>query len=124
MVAALEFAQVIAIAAGYAHTVVLTDDGDIYTWGNGRMGRLGHGTDSDEVLPRKLVIYSHVSVHPVAVAAGEAHTCVLRSDGSLVTIGRLTHGRGAEGVSIESVQEEVNAALRMQSYEDWAHFPS
>lgn len=124
MVAALEFQHVIAIAAGYAHTVVLTEEGDIYTWGSGRMGRLGHGADSDEVLPRKLLISSHASVRPVSVAAGEAHTCILRSDGSLVTIGRLTHGRGAEGVSVESVQEDLTTALSMQSSEDWAHFPA
>ena len=60
----------------------------------------------------------------MAVAAGEAHTCVLRSDGSLVTMGRVTHGRSAEGVSIESVQEQLKLALSLQSHEDWAHFPA
>ena len=51
-----------------------------------------------QVLPRRLDLLSaHPAVRPVAVAAGEAHTVVYRSDGSMVTIGRLTHGRGAEG---------------------------
>lgn len=124
LVAALEFEEVVSIASGYAHTVVLTEDGQLYTWGNGKMGRLGHGADSDEVLPRRVKVMSHPSIRPVAVAAGEAHTCVLRSDGSLVTLGRITHGRGAEGVSVERVQGQLKVALSLQSHEDWAHFPA
>lgn len=49
LVSALELQHVVSIAAGFAHTVALTLDGDIYTWGSGRMGRLGHGSESDEV---------------------------------------------------------------------------
>jgi hypothetical protein len=65
LVAALEFEEVVSIASGYAHTVVLTGEGEIYTWGSGKMGRLGHGADSDEVLPRRVTVHSHPTIKPV-----------------------------------------------------------
>lgn len=122
LVSALELQHVVSIAAGFAHTVALTLDGDIYTWGSGRMGRLGHGSESDEVLPRKVALVANATVKPVAVAAGEAHTCLFRSDGSMVTLGRLTHGRIAEGSCIQDSSGDVRAALAMQSADDWHHF--
>ncbi len=48
LVAALEFEACVSVAAGHAHTAALCG-GSVYTWGSGRMGRLGHGTESDEV---------------------------------------------------------------------------
>ena len=34
-------------------------------WGSGKLGRLGHCSDSDEVLPRKIALFSHSTVRPV-----------------------------------------------------------
>lgn len=31
-----------AAAAGFAHSAALTENGDVYTWGNGAHGELGH----------------------------------------------------------------------------------
>ena len=69
LVAALEFEEVVSIASGYAHTVVLTGEGEIYTWGSGKMGRLGHGADSDEVLPRRVTVHSHPTIKPVSLSS-------------------------------------------------------
>ena len=62
-----------------AHSVALTDEGTIFTWGNGGQGRLGHGSSSNEILPREVKLSAHSTVRAVAVAAGECHSCVLRS---------------------------------------------
>lgn len=98
IVAALEHHNVVGIAAGAAHSVAVTDQGETFTWGIGVGGRLGHGTGTHEFLPRQVILSSHATVGAVAVAAGECHTCILRSDGSLITFGRVSHGRSAEGV--------------------------
>lgn len=37
------------IACGSGHTVVLTIDGEVYTWGRGDDGRLGHGDNGWKV---------------------------------------------------------------------------
>jgi hypothetical protein len=57
------------------------------------------------------------------VAAGEAHTAVLRSDGSMVTVGRVTHGRFAEGACVGAMIKELRSGIEIQNAEDWHHFP-
>jgi hypothetical protein len=42
---------VLGISAGYTHTVALLDTG-VYTFGEGEHGRLGHGGEEDELVPR------------------------------------------------------------------------
>ena len=32
----------------------MTEDGDVYTWGNGKSGALGHGNWDEVVLPKKV----------------------------------------------------------------------
>lgn len=40
------------IACGSGHTVVLTTEGEVYTWGRGDDGRLGHGDNGWKYVPR------------------------------------------------------------------------
>ena len=77
-IAALEGQRVVSIAAGSAHSIALTDEGVIYTWGKGDLGRLGHGAGGHEILPREVQLSSHATVRPVAVGAGECHSCIFR----------------------------------------------
>ena len=49
---------------------------------------------------------------------------MLRSDGSMVTIGRLTHGRSAEGSCVQERVRELHSALALQAGDDWHHFPT
>ena len=39
----LEGKKVIHVACGFEHTVCVTEEGDVYTWGFGKNGALGHG---------------------------------------------------------------------------------
>ena len=39
--------DVVDVACGGAHSAAITASGELYTWGKGRYGRLGHG-DSDD----------------------------------------------------------------------------
>ena len=44
---ALEEGSVFDVSAGNEHTIVCAVEGDVYTWGSGMMGDLGHGSDKD-----------------------------------------------------------------------------
>ncbi len=45
---------VVAVSCGEQHSIAITDFGDIYTWGRGREGQLGHGSRNNELEPRRV----------------------------------------------------------------------
>uniref|UniRef100_A0A452J6J1 Uncharacterized protein n=1 Tax=Gopherus agassizii TaxID=38772 RepID=A0A452J6J1_9SAUR len=47
--------EVVDIAAGGAHSACITAAGDLYTWGKGRYGRLGHGDSEDQLKPKLFI---------------------------------------------------------------------
>jgi len=44
--------DVVDIACGGAHSAAITARGELYTWGKGRYGRLGHGDGEDQLRPK------------------------------------------------------------------------
>lgn len=46
--------EIINIACGGAHSAAISVSGEIYTWGKGRYGRLGHGDSEDQLRPKKV----------------------------------------------------------------------
>ena len=44
--------EVVDVAAGGAHSACITASGELYTWGKGRYGRLGHGDSEDQLKPK------------------------------------------------------------------------
>lgn len=77
--------RIVAIAAGYNHSMAVADNGSVYTWGCGLFGRLGHASHADEYLPKKIKTLDEIPI--VAVAAGKAHTMLLSVDGALFGCG-------------------------------------
>ena len=43
MITGLAGKQVVQIACGSSHSAAVTSEGELYTWGRGTYGRLGHG---------------------------------------------------------------------------------
>eukprot|EP01095_Lingulamoeba_sp_RSL-Kostka_P008375 TRINITY_DN2781_c1_g1_i1.p1 TRINITY_DN2781_c1_g1~~TRINITY_DN2781_c1_g1_i1.p1 ORF type:complete len:604 (+),score=224.26 TRINITY_DN2781_c1_g1_i1:84-1895(+) len=83
-----------AIACGPCHTAALNADGDLYTWGAGSFGRLGHGLERDRFSPM-LVNVLHVlqGMKVVQVACGDFHTAALLDCGAIFTWGKGNDGR-------------------------------
>ena len=56
---ALTGQRVAAVSGGVGHSLALTADGAVFTWGVGALGRLGHGEDvSNQLLPKKIEVWS------------------------------------------------------------------
>ncbi|KAK3161817.1 hypothetical protein QOZ80_1BG0081910 [Eleusine coracana subsp. coracana] len=77
--------KVVAVAAGEAHTVALTGDGEVFSWGRGMFGRLGTGREDDELVPTAVapVVSGRPRPRLVAVTAGAYHSLALDDEGSL-----------------------------------------
>ncbi|ELU01326.1 hypothetical protein CAPTEDRAFT_215877 [Capitella teleta] len=68
------------ICAGYRHSAAVTEDGQLYTWGEGDFGRLGHGDNSGRNVPTLVKDISNVG----QVACGSSHTIAVSQDGRTV----------------------------------------
>jgi len=63
------------LAAGSEHSVALTADGGVFTWGSSRYGQLGHGSNNTENQPKKILELMGTRV--TQVSAGDRHTLAL-----------------------------------------------
>ena len=90
-VSALAAMHVTHIGASRAHSLAITEEGSLYTWGCGKDGKLGHGGSEPEWLPRR--VSSTLTVHIVQAACGREHTSAVTDDGLLFSWGRGVHGK-------------------------------
>ena len=84
---------VVAVAAGYGHTVALGSDGRVWAWGDNSEGQLGDGSTAQSGSPVQVAGLSGV----VAVAAGYGHTVALGSDERVWTWGANYSGQLGDG---------------------------
>lgn len=79
--------KVVALAAANKHTAVVSDLGEVFTWGCNKEGQLGYGTSNSasNFVPR-VVEYLKGKTF-VGIAAAKYHTIVLGSDGDVFTWG-------------------------------------
>ncbi|GMH11855.1 hypothetical protein Nepgr_013696 [Nepenthes gracilis] len=75
--------KVVGISAGEAHTIALTGDGRLYSWGRGAFGRLGTGSESDELFPVPVDFNFQRKLRFVSGAAGAYHSLAVADDGSV-----------------------------------------
>eukprot|EP00899_Mesostigma_viride_P013223 jgi/Mesvir1/21901/Mv01966-RA.1 len=90
------------VACGDYHTVAVTYDGSVYSWGSGELGQLGHATFEGpplELLPRRVVglgpsasSQCGVSLRVARVGCGQSHSCALTDGGAFLVWGYGQHG--------------------------------
>ncbi|XP_016505051.2 PH, RCC1 and FYVE domains-containing protein 1-like isoform X1 [Nicotiana tabacum] len=73
------------ISIGRSHAAIVTKQGEVFCWGEGKNGRLGHKLDMDTACPK--IVDSLNGVHVKSASCGEYHTCALTTSGQLYTWG-------------------------------------
>ena len=81
------------ITCGWSHTVALSQEGELWSWGNGDHGKLGHGTDAKQLTPLLLSSLSHLRC--VGMASYNEHTIA------------MTTPRGCDGKEEEEEEEDL-----------------
>jgi alpha-tubulin suppressor-like RCC1 family protein len=79
---------VLAISAGFAHSLAVMKDGTVRAWGENRWGEVGDGTTAGRNAP---VVVPAVK-DAVGVAAGQGFSAAVLRDGSVMTWGNRLHG--------------------------------
>jgi len=100
--------EVIGAAAGTNHTAAWTEEGELFTFGYGDEGQLGHGGGVNELVPKLVEALAGKNV--VGAAAGNTHTVVWTETGELFTFGYGNTGKlGHGGEGLELVPRLVEA---------------
>ena len=76
----------VAVATGVLHSLVLLENGDLYTFGRNQYGELGHGDTENRSFPTKVEALSGVAA--IVDATYGAHSLVLLESGELYSFGQ------------------------------------
>ena len=95
----IDEAMVVQVAAGKHHSMALTAEGDLYTWGQGDRGELGHGGRESLVEPR---VVDGIKGTVVGMAGGTMHSLVTTRGGRVLAFG--TEPSGACGLGAGVIQ--------------------
>ncbi|XP_059287446.1 PH, RCC1 and FYVE domains-containing protein 1 isoform X2 [Lycium ferocissimum] len=79
------------VACGENHSCAVTLSGELYTWGAGDFGLLGHGNEVSHWVPKR-VNGPLEGIHVSYISCGPWHTAVVTSAGQLFTFGDGTFG--------------------------------
>jgi E3 ubiquitin-protein ligase HERC2 len=92
----LESKKVVDFACGFQHTVAVTQEGEVYTWGFGKNGALGHGDWEMVDLPKKIENLSNI----IKIKCGIDYTIAMDKDGKLYSWGSNRYGQlGVQGTN-------------------------
>ncbi|KAK4414823.1 Inhibitor of Bruton tyrosine kinase [Sesamum alatum] len=109
-------ARIVAVAAANKHTAVVSEAGEVYTWGCNKEGQLGYGTSNSasNYTPRVVEYLKGKSF--TAVSAAKYHTIVLGSEGEVFTWGhRLVTPRRV--VIARNIRKVGNTVLKFHRKE-------
>jgi len=91
--------NIVQIATGRHHVLAVSNVGNLYSWGSGRSGKLGHSDYEDRQAPEFVQFFEKFFVE--FIAAGDAHSAVLTTNRKGIRETQLkrvaTFGRGAHG---------------------------
>jgi len=132
LVQAEGFTDIVMVAAGFHHNVALKSAGEVFTWGEGGRGQLGHADinldfmDADDYIdadsedgvdlgcdaPRLIVSEALYGSTAVQVAAGGTHTAIVTREGELWTFGT---GDGGQLGHIDRLEKRVPTCVQSES---------
>lgn len=97
--------QVVQLAAGYEHSLVLTSTGQLYAFGGNRFGELGNTTNAGSGTPNPMpapVALPGASGAVVQIAAGYEQSLALTSTGQLYAFGGNRFGQLGKATNSET----------------------
>ena len=113
-VKALSKFRVRHVGCGFGFTAATTHSGDVYTWGSGEHGQLGHGDMQDRVVPVPVTSLRGNNKHArvADVACGARHALAMSSTGRIYAWGWNNHGQLGLGHRDDVCEPTLVAALR------------
>ena len=106
--------KLVQVAAGSGHSCAVPEDGSLWCWGSGNMGRTGLGTTGLSLHPQRVLPNDWGNepgqVKVTQLATARVHTCAVLEDGSLWCCGKRYYlGQNAAADSL--VPTQTNAGV-------------
>ncbi len=80
------------------HGMALKNDGTVWAWGYNASGQLGNGNNTNQLTP--VQITTNVA-NTVDIDCGWEHSLILKSDGSVCTVGENQYGQLGDGTLVD-----------------------
>eukprot|EP00656_Telonema_subtile_P053442 TRINITY_DN7756_c0_g1_i3.p1 TRINITY_DN7756_c0_g1~~TRINITY_DN7756_c0_g1_i3.p1 ORF type:complete len:361 (-),score=88.77 TRINITY_DN7756_c0_g1_i3:8-1090(-) len=100
---------IMQVACGSFHTAAITEFGQLYTWGQGSRGQLGHKNNMDQCEAK--LVDSLFSNRSVLVDCGHVHTMCLLNNGDVVSFGGNSSGQLGHGDKEDESTPKLIASL-------------
>jgi len=110
--------QVLMAACGDWHTLAVTKAGDLWSWGEGEDGVLGHNNANDRLVPTQVEAQHFGHAKIVSAAAGESHSEAITEHGALYTWGMGTYPQEKGEDEDEDEDEEDNEQEQVKFLEN------
>jgi len=94
VISALLGVHVVRVACG-GHSLALTADGWVFSWGSGEYGQLGHGSLRHQCIPRRVETFCHKKI--VGISCGAFHSIAITDDNNAYTWGNGVFGALGHG---------------------------
>ncbi|WP_177204667.1 RCC1 domain-containing protein [Hymenobacter arizonensis] len=113
------------VSAGRSHSLAVTKEGRIYTWGSNRFGQLANEQSLVRTLPEPLQLPRHLAnIAWAQVAAGGFHSLALSTDGRLVAWGNNCVGQLGDGSTTRQLQPVLVSMPQGSAAAKWARIAS
>lgn len=102
--------KIIAMAAGYSHSLFLSDMGKVYCCGENAYGQLGLGHKNWQTRPTLVSALQDKKI--IAIVTGNIHSLFLTNEGKVYSCGYNSHGQLGLGHSNEETTPQLITAFK------------
>ena len=112
------------MCCGWTHAACYDYDGNVYTWGSAKFGKLGHPNQYDvfkeddrEIKPRKVFSFDNMKI--IGVALGMEYTLLLNNMGEIFMVGNMVPLRGQIKHELDYIRPVKCEPLQKQLRKSW-----
>ena len=103
--------KVLTIACGDNHSMAVTEEGGLWSWGYAVFGMLGHNDQGNRLVPTRVATERFGGAKVVTAGGGCAHSAAVTADGAVYTWGRAAIGLDPAGLGHDDLLDKLVPTL-------------